>query len=69
MASINYAREWQRIINQLQMTYVRLQGLLAVAETPEERDDLRARLTNVDTQLQNARDWINKHKKLESRRL
>ena len=67
MASINYTREWQRIINQLHITYVRLQALLAAAQTPEERDDLHARLVSVDAQMQNARDWIDKHKTMESR--
>jgi hypothetical protein len=69
MASINYTREWQRIINQLQITYVRLQALLAAAETSEERDDFKTRLANVDAQIQNARDWITKHKTQESRQV
>lgn len=69
MAGINYTREWQRIINQLEITATRLNRMLAEAETSEERNDLKQRLDNIEQQQNTAREWINKHRQLEPKRI
>lgn len=69
MAGINYTREWQRIINQLEITAVRLNRMLAEAETSEERNDLKQRLESIEQQQSTAREWINKHRQIEPKRI
>lgn len=54
MASINYEKEWMRIVTRLEWTLVQLKRELEVAQTDEERHALQATINSVRDQIDRA---------------
>ena len=55
MGRINYTKEWQRIITTLERTEVRFVRELTLSATDEERNEARAKLKQIRSQLAHAR--------------
>ena len=54
MATINYARQWQRIASELEKVEIKLKRQLAMAETEEERRTVKTNLEHVQAQIDRA---------------
>ena len=55
MASINYEKEWSRIVTNLERTEIRLIKELEMSGADDERADAAGKLVHVRTQLAQAR--------------
>jgi hypothetical protein len=64
MVTINYAKEWQRIANELELLVIKLNRQLAIAETDEERRVAKDKLERVQSQINRA---VNEAARLSTR--
>jgi hypothetical protein len=61
MATINYAREWQRLCTRLKWSITQMTNELELAQTDEDRRLIQAALTRAQEQLASASAELERH--------
>lgn len=61
MALINYAREWQRLLERLEWAAARLVERLDTVQTEEERKVVQTELENTRARISQARAEVDRH--------